>query len=322
MKWRWREAGDDRTQDHAGEQHPHALRRRPGAARWCCSAMLAGELVLLAASARGSECCGLPRRPRPTCAAMAAPKRPSRSTSTRIFHMVGDKAELVKALGETKAVIVGHDWGAPGRLARRPVAARPVPRRVRHERALFAAGLCRHPDGAGEARHQRLLPCNTFRNRGVAEAELQQDTRSALRRLYFAAGGDPRGEGQGLRAAHHRDLARQHRRSAQAAGVAERDRSRLLHAGIRAHRLSRRLELVPQPQAQLGARRPLAAASPSASRPCSSPAAATACSRFPAAQAQARQLSEDPARICGAATSSRAPATGCSRSSRPRSTGC
>src|SRR6267154_1370025 len=30
-----------------------------------------------------------------------------------LFHMVGDMAELTKALGESKAVIVGHDWGAP-----------------------------------------------------------------------------------------------------------------------------------------------------------------------------------------------------------------
>ena len=30
-----------------------------------------------------------------------------------LHHLVGDMAELVKALGETQAVIVGHDWGAP-----------------------------------------------------------------------------------------------------------------------------------------------------------------------------------------------------------------
>ena len=30
-----------------------------------------------------------------------------------LFHLVGDVAELVKALGETRAFIVGHDWGAP-----------------------------------------------------------------------------------------------------------------------------------------------------------------------------------------------------------------
>ena len=35
-----------------------------------------------------------------------------------LYHLVGDMAELVKSLskengGETRAVIVGHDWGAP-----------------------------------------------------------------------------------------------------------------------------------------------------------------------------------------------------------------
>ena len=30
-----------------------------------------------------------------------------------LHHLVGDMAELVKLLGETKATIVGHDWGAP-----------------------------------------------------------------------------------------------------------------------------------------------------------------------------------------------------------------
>lgn len=30
-----------------------------------------------------------------------------------IFDLVGDMVALVTALGETKAVIIGHDWGAP-----------------------------------------------------------------------------------------------------------------------------------------------------------------------------------------------------------------
>ena len=30
-----------------------------------------------------------------------------------ILHIVGDMVALVEALGETRAVIVGHDWGAP-----------------------------------------------------------------------------------------------------------------------------------------------------------------------------------------------------------------
>lgn len=38
---------------------------------------------------------------------------PESSDQYTLFHLVGDMAELVRALGETKAVIVGHDWGAP-----------------------------------------------------------------------------------------------------------------------------------------------------------------------------------------------------------------
>ena len=30
-----------------------------------------------------------------------------------LLQIVGDMAELTKALGESKAIIVGHDWGAP-----------------------------------------------------------------------------------------------------------------------------------------------------------------------------------------------------------------
>ena len=30
-----------------------------------------------------------------------------------MLHHVGDMAELVRALDESRAVIVGHDWGAP-----------------------------------------------------------------------------------------------------------------------------------------------------------------------------------------------------------------
>jgi pimeloyl-ACP methyl ester carboxylesterase len=33
--------------------------------------------------------------------------------SYSIFHPVGDMVALVQALGETRAVVVGHDWGAP-----------------------------------------------------------------------------------------------------------------------------------------------------------------------------------------------------------------
>ena len=53
-----------------------------------------------------------------------------------------------------------------------------------------------------------------FQKPGVPEAELQQDIRGALRRIYFTAGGELDREGQGLRPPDRRHAAGQHRRSA------------------------------------------------------------------------------------------------------------
>ncbi|MFN5617365.1 MAG: alpha/beta fold hydrolase, partial [Brevundimonas sp.] len=39
--------------------------------------------------------------------------RPGGRDQHTILHLVGDVVDLVRALGETSAVVVGHDWGAP-----------------------------------------------------------------------------------------------------------------------------------------------------------------------------------------------------------------
>ena len=39
--------------------------------------------------------------------------RPEEIEKYTLFHLVGDMVGVVAALGENKAVIVGHDWGAP-----------------------------------------------------------------------------------------------------------------------------------------------------------------------------------------------------------------
>ena len=44
-----------------------------------------------------------------------------------IFDTVGDMVALVAAFGESKAAIIGHDWGAP--VARHAALFRPDPRR-------------------------------------------------------------------------------------------------------------------------------------------------------------------------------------------------
>ena len=115
-----------------------------------------------------------------------------------LFHLVGDMAELVKALGETKAVIVGHDWGAP--VAWHAALWRPdlftavcgmsVP--------YVAAGLRRHPDGARASSASHDFYLQYFQKPGVPEAELQQDIRGALRRIYYTAGGELEEKGKGF----------------------------------------------------------------------------------------------------------------------------
>ena len=133
-----------------------------------------------------------------------------------LHHLVGDMAELVKTLAWRDQ---GHHrrprLGRAGRLARGPLATRSVSRRLRHERALRAARLCRHPERAREARHQRLLPAvlsEARRARGrVAAGYPRRPAPPLLHRGRRAPG-----KGQGLRPPDRRYLARQHRRSADA----------------------------------------------------------------------------------------------------------
>lgn len=106
-----------------------------------------------------------------------------------LFHLVGDMAELVKALGETRAVIVGHDWGAP-------VAWHAALWRPDLFTAVCAMSVPYAPPGyvdilsALEKLGIDNFYLQYFQKPGVAEAELQQDIRGALRKLYYTAGGE------------------------------------------------------------------------------------------------------------------------------------
>jgi pimeloyl-ACP methyl ester carboxylesterase len=40
-------------------------------------------------------------------------EKPERTDQHTILHLVGDMVDLVRALGETECVVIGHDWGAP-----------------------------------------------------------------------------------------------------------------------------------------------------------------------------------------------------------------
>ncbi len=96
---------------------------------------------------------------------------------------------LVKALGETQAVIVGHDWGAPvawnAALLRpdsfRAVTGMSVPFASRGPTELLAAL-------SNQGNDDFYMQC--FQTPGVAEAELERDVTATIRLVSFNASGD------------------------------------------------------------------------------------------------------------------------------------
>lgn len=101
-----------------------------------------------------------------------------------IFHLVGDMVALVAALGETKAIIIGHDWGAP--VAWHAALFRPD---------IFKAvgGLSVPPPFRGRERPMETLAKNGitnfywqyFQTPGVAEKEFERDVDYSMRAIAY-----------------------------------------------------------------------------------------------------------------------------------------
>ncbi|MFJ9821843.1 alpha/beta fold hydrolase [Streptomyces sp. NPDC101151] len=106
-----------------------------------------------------------------------------------ILHLVGDVVGLIQALGEEKAYVVGHDWGAP--VAWHTALLRP-------DIVLGVAGLSVPPPFRGpepplvamDKTFGGRFYWNYFNRRGVADAEFGQDTRTTLRKFFYSASGD------------------------------------------------------------------------------------------------------------------------------------
>ncbi|MGL4264609.1 MAG: alpha/beta fold hydrolase [Afipia sp.] len=105
-----------------------------------------------------------------------------------IFDMVGDMVALVAALGETKAIIIGHDWGAP--VAWHAALFRPD---------IFTAvgGLSVAPPWRGRERPLDALAKSGvtnfywqyFQKPGAAEAEFERDVDYTMRAVTFGVDG-------------------------------------------------------------------------------------------------------------------------------------
>jgi pimeloyl-ACP methyl ester carboxylesterase len=106
--------------------------------------------------------------------------------------MVSDVQAVADALGGGKAILIGHDWGAP--IVWNSAVADP-------RRFSAVAGLSIPWVGRGSAPFidiaRKLFTDNGkffyqiyIQDEGVAEAELEADVRGGLRKLYYAISGD------------------------------------------------------------------------------------------------------------------------------------
>tara|TARA_R110002167_G_scaffold60368_16_gene170608 strand:- start:914 stop:1882 length:969 start_codon:yes stop_codon:yes gene_type:complete len=112
-----------------------------------------------------------------------------------MISLTADIAGLIEALGYDSAIVVGHDWGAP--IAWQTsilhadkvsaVAGLSVPYTGRGQRPFIE--VCR------QIYKDRFFYQLYFQEPGVAEAELEADVRTALRKIYFMASGDAREQG-------------------------------------------------------------------------------------------------------------------------------
>jgi pimeloyl-ACP methyl ester carboxylesterase len=106
------------------------------------------------------------------------------------LHLVGDIVGLVSALGEERAVIAGHDWGAP--VAWNAALWRPD--LFRGVIGLSVPASDRAPMRPTEAMKrgfgENFFYILYFQTPGVAEHELRRDVRRTMRMFLYSASGD------------------------------------------------------------------------------------------------------------------------------------
>lgn len=114
---------------------------------------------------------------------------PQEITSYSLPFLVGDIVGLVHALGETEAIIIGHDWGSPVAWT----AAQWRPDMFRAVASLSVPTGDRGPfppiRGMREFFKDRFFYQIYFQTPGVAEHELQHDVAQTMRKMLVGASG-------------------------------------------------------------------------------------------------------------------------------------
>jgi len=123
--------------------------------------------------------------------------RPEPIESYTTLHLVGDMVGLLDALGEERAIIVGHDWGAN-------VAWNAALMRPDRFQAVIVLSIPYTPRGPAHGPQATIRPIEAmrrmvgdhffyqlyFQEPGIAEADLERDVRTTIRRFLYDASGD------------------------------------------------------------------------------------------------------------------------------------
>lgn len=119
--------------------------------------------------------------------------RPEPIEAYNIFQLTGDMVGLIHALGEERAIIVGHDWGAP--VAWHCALLRPD---LFHAIALLSVPFRsaswesgRPTEGMKKMAGEREFHMLYFQEPGKAEAEFEADVRRTMGIFLYTASGDP-----------------------------------------------------------------------------------------------------------------------------------
>lgn len=116
--------------------------------------------------------------------------KPSAIEAYAIKEMCADIAGLIECLGERRAILIGHDWGAP--IVWNTSLFFP-------EKVRAVAGLSVPYTGRGPAPRielfkkvykDRFFYQLYFQEPGVAEKELEADVRGSLRKIYYWISGE------------------------------------------------------------------------------------------------------------------------------------
>jgi epoxide hydrolase A/B len=120
------------------------------------------------------------------------PGRPAETGDYTMLHLTGDVLALMDALGEERAVVAGHDWGAP--VAWHAALFRP-------DRIRGVVGLSVPYRPRGSAPPIATLRATLgesfymvyFQEPGVADAELARDPAATFRNVLYSISGDSPG---------------------------------------------------------------------------------------------------------------------------------